>query len=93
MAQYSVGEALNKMINESKWKHQFINIHIKENWEAIAGVTIAKYTTEVKLLDDMLIVKTSVAALKYELTHSKQILIDKANDFLGSKIVKDLIIS
>ncbi len=93
MAQYSVGDALKKIINEASWKQQYYNAIIKENWNVIAGDTIAKYTSEVKLVDTFLVIKTPVAALKYELMHSKQLLIDKTNEFLGLNLIKDIVVS
>lgn len=93
MAQYSIGEALKKVMQEKHWKQRFFQATISNDWALIVGETIAKYTTEVKLIDDKVIIKTQVAALKSELNMNKEIIIQKINQHLQATAVRELIIS
>jgi predicted nucleic acid-binding Zn ribbon protein len=93
MAQYSIGDALKKVMQEKHWKQRFFQATISNDWEKIMGETIARYTKEVKLVDDKLIIKTHIAALKSELMGNKDVIIEKVNAHLQANVVNDLIIS
>lgn len=90
MAQYTVGEALNLLLDKSKWKHKVHELRIQQEWEQIVGKTIAKYTSNVFLNGNLLTIKTEVAALKHELHMSKQQLITNINEYFNEVVVKDI---
>ena len=92
MAQYSVGDAIKKMLNESSWKQRYFQSRIKEDWSIIMGATVAKYTEDIKLVEKKLIIKTNVAPLKSELQHNKISIIEKINERLGEKVINEVMI-
>jgi predicted nucleic acid-binding Zn ribbon protein len=61
-------------------------------WEQIMGKTIAKYTEKIQLVNHTLFINTSVAPLKNELLFQKDKIIERVNEALGEKIVKDVVI-
>lgn len=73
-------------------KPRLTEVRIQENWEQIMGKTIARYTQSIQLIDGKLIVTTTVAPLKQELTYSKDKIIKVVNEMLGESIVKDVMI-
>lgn len=92
MAQYSVGEALNLLIEKSKWKHKVHELRLQQEWEQIVGKTIAKYTRSVFLSHQVLTITTDIAALKHELQLSKQQLIARVNEHFQEVVVKDMVV-
>lgn len=69
-----------------------MEVRIQDNWEQLMGKTIARYTQSIQLIDNKLIVTTTVAPLKQELTYSKDKIIKLVNEMLGENIVKEVMI-
>lgn len=88
----SIGDALREFMNKSRMKPRLTEVRIQENWEKLMGKTIARYTQSIQLIDHTLIVTTTVAPLKQELTYSKDKIIKLVNEMLGESIVKDVMI-
>jgi len=90
MAEYSVGEALKRLMAEAGWGEKLQEYRIKEDWEAIAGSTIARYTSNIQLRNKVLVLSTDVAPLKHEIMLNKQNLIEKINLHFGERMVNDI---
>ena len=56
------------------------------------GKTIAKYTDKIQLINQTLYITSSVAPLKNELLYQKDKIIERINDALGEKLVKDVVV-
>ncbi|MEO5995675.1 MAG: DUF721 domain-containing protein [Chitinophagaceae bacterium] len=93
MGEYSLGEALKEFLSKSKLKTYVQAIQIEEVWEKIMGKTIAKYTEKITIMGDKLYITTYVAPLKQELMYQKEIIIQRVNEALGEKVVKEVIIN
>lgn len=90
MADYSIGEALRKLVNESSWGDKMYAYKIMNEWEQIVGATFARYTQSVKLVNKILIIQSDVAPFKHELQiHSEQ-LKQKINQYLGAQVVFEI---
>ena len=88
----SIGDALRDFMNKSRMKPRLMEVRIQDNWEQLMGKTIARYTQSIQLIDNKLIVTTTVAPLKQELTYSKDKIIKLVNEMLGENIVKEVMI-
>ena len=51
MGTYSIGEALNLLMERSNWKPVIYELRLKEEWLSIVGEMIAKYTRNVLLVE------------------------------------------
>jgi len=92
MGSYSIGEALNLLLEQSKWKSKVIELRMQQEWEQIVGKTIAKYTRNLHLSDNKLTIYTDVAPLKQELLVGKEQLIIRINEYFGQKVISDIIV-
>jgi len=88
----SIGDALREFMNKSRMKPRLMEVRIQDNWEQLMGKTIARYTQSIQLIDNKLIVTTTVAPLKQELTYSKDKIIKLVNEMLGESIVREVMI-
>lgn len=68
-------------------------MQIGEVWENIMGKTVAKYTEEIHIYEGRLYIKTNVAPLRHELKYQTETIIQRVNEALGEKIVKEVVIS
>lgn len=89
----SIGDALREYLNKSRFKPRMMEVRIQENWEQIMGKTIARYTQSLQLIDHKLIITTTVAPLKQELTYSKDKIIKLVNEMLGEQMVREVIVN
>ncbi len=92
MGSYSIGDALKLLLEKSNWKPKVIALRMSEEWEAITGKTIAKYTRSVNLHNKTLTIYTDVAPLKQELLLGKEQLINTINEYFQEKVVEEIII-
>ena len=61
MAEISLGEALQLFLSKSKLKTGIQAVQIKEVWEKLMGITIAKYTDNIQIIGSTLFITTQVA--------------------------------
>lgn len=92
MGSYSIGEALNLLLEKSKWKPKVLEVRLRDDWEAIVGKTIAKYTRNINLYNGTLTIYTDVAPLKQELLLGKEQLKDQINEHMGEIAVYEIVI-
>lgn len=92
MASISIGDALSSFLKSARWTTKIHEIRLQREWEKIMGVTIAKYTRDVKLKDGVLIIATDVAPLKQELQFGKQQIVNNINEYFKEQVVKEVVI-
>ncbi len=92
MGSYSIGEALQLLLEKSKWKPKVHELRIQQEWEQIVGKTISKYTRNVVLNGTVLTVYTDVAALKQELHFGRQQLIERINEYFQEKVLTEVVV-
>ncbi|MBC8033886.1 MAG: DUF721 domain-containing protein [Chitinophagaceae bacterium] len=93
MGEYSIGDAIKIFLKQSRLKGYVQALQIEEVWENIMGKTIAKYTEKIHIHGDKLYITTYVAPLRQELMYQKETIVQRVNEALGEKIVKEVIIS
>lgn len=67
-------------------------LKIEDVWENIMGKTISRYTESIKIYGDKLYVTTSIAPLKQELVYQKDQILERVNEALGEKVIREVII-
>lgn len=92
MAELSIGEALKEFLKKSKLKSGVQALQIQEVWEKLMGRTIANYTDKIEIINATLFISTSVAPLKNELLYQKTKIIERVNEALGEKVIKEVVI-
>ncbi|HXS35467.1 MAG TPA: DUF721 domain-containing protein [Flavipsychrobacter sp.] len=92
MGSYSIGEALNLLLQQSRWKPKVNELRMRQEWETIVGKTIAKYTRNINLYNKILTIYTDVAPLKQELLLGKEQLKNRINEYFEETIIADIVI-
>lgn len=92
MGSYSIGEALNQLLEKSRWKPKVHELRLRQEWGQIVGKTISKYTRNIYLADKRLIIYTDVAALKQELQLGKEQLIATINEYMQELVVNEIVV-
>jgi hypothetical protein len=92
LGQYSLAEALQQFLRQSRMKGNIQAFQITDVWEELMGKTIARYTDSIQIINHTLFISTSVAPLKNELLYQKEKIIQRVNDALGDNVIKDVVI-
>ena len=92
MGEYSIGEALQQFLSQSRIKGSIQALQVEEAWEQIMGKTIARYTESIRIIDKTLFITTSVAPLKQELIFQREKIKLRVNEALGSNVITDVVI-
>lgn len=92
MGEYSIGDAIEKFLEQSRIKGSIQALQIGDVWEDIMGKTIARYTEEIKIINDTLFITTHVGPLKQELIFQKEKIKLRVNEALGSNEILEVVI-
>ena len=92
MAEITIGDALKDFLKKSKLKGGIQALQIEAAWEKIMGKTIAKYTDKLEIINQTLFISSAVAPLKNELLYQKEKIIERVNEELGEKVIKEVVI-
>ena len=92
MAEISLQDAIQQFLQKSRLKTGIQSLRIEEIWEQLMGKTIAKYTDKIQIINHTLYITSSVAPLKNELLYQKEKIIERINEAMGEKLVKDVVI-
>lgn len=92
MGEFSIGQAIQEFLKQSRIKGGIQALQIEDVWEQIMGKTIARYTDKLQIIGDKLIITTSVAPLKHELIYQREKIKARVNEALGQKAIAEVVI-
>jgi predicted nucleic acid-binding Zn ribbon protein len=92
MGEYSIGDAIQKFLDQSRIKGSIQALQVEDVWEQIMGKTIARYTDSIKIIDKTLFITTHVAPLKQELVFQKEKIKLRVNEALGQNVINEVVI-
>ncbi|TDH29161.1 DUF721 domain-containing protein [Segetibacter sp. 3557_3] len=92
MSEISLGDAIKLFLRKSRLKTGIQALQIEEVWAQLMGKTIAKYTDKIQIINQTLFIKTHVGSLKQELVYQKDKIIERVNEALGEKVIKEVVI-
>ncbi len=92
MAEISIGDAIKAFLKKSRLKTGIQALQIEQIWETIMGKTIAKYTDKIQIVNRTLFIHTNVGPLRQELMYQKEKIIERVNEALGEKVIKEVVI-
>jgi predicted nucleic acid-binding Zn ribbon protein len=92
MGEYSMADAMKQFLKQSRVKSSIQAFQIEEAWEKIMGKTVAKYTEKIHIHGQILYITTTVAPLKNELMYQKEKILERVNEALGEKVIKEVVI-
>lgn len=92
MGELSIQDAMQQFLKHSRLKTGIQAVQIEALWEEIMGKTIAKYTDKIQIIGNTLFITSTVAPLKNELLYQKEKIIERVNESLGEKIIKEVVV-
>lgn len=88
----SIRDVLGNFIEKNKLQKGIDKVDVAEAWRDVMGPAIAKYTTQIKLDGDRLMVQLSSSVLREELSYGKEKIRTNLNEQLGREIIKKVVL-
>lgn len=88
----SIRDVLGSFIEQNKLQKGIDKVDVAEAWRDVMGPAIAKYTTQIKLDGDRLMVQLSSSVLREELSYGKEKIRTNLNEQLGREIIKKVVL-
>ena len=88
----SLKDALSGFVEKNKLQKGLDKISAEDAWKNIMGPAISKYTEQVKLDGDRLIVRLTSSVLREELGYGKEKIIRNLNEEMGREVIKSLML-
>ena len=88
----TVGEIITRLLKAENLEEKFDEQRVAALWPEVVGQGINRYTVDRFVRAGVLYVTISSAALRNELMLNRSRLVDRINDFIGKKVITDIII-
>jgi predicted nucleic acid-binding Zn ribbon protein len=88
---YTIGEALQDLLQTYKIKARFDEASLVASWERLMGAPIAKRTSKIYVRNKVLFVELSSAPLKHELNNSKRKVLEIISREYGEGLLEEVI--
>jgi hypothetical protein len=92
MGEISLQDAIQQFLQKSRLRTGIQAMRIEDVWEEVMGKTIARYTEKIQIINSTLFITTNVAPLKNELLYQKEKILERVNEALGEKAIKEVVI-
>ena len=77
-------------LRENGLETPLLQKRLVDAWPEVAGPSVARFTREVSIYNQVLYVKLSSPVLRTELSMRRQTFIDKLNHIVGTRIITDI---
>ena len=83
-------DIVNQLLRQEGLETPLNERRLIDAWETVAGATIARYTTEKFIRNQVLFVNILNPALRSELSMMKTLLVDRLNAVIGARVITDI---
>jgi hypothetical protein len=87
----SIKVLIDQLISGYQLDGKMAEKKITTSWEEIVGKTISKYTKRITFFKRTMYLEIESASLKNDLYFHEQIIVDKVNQFCGSKVIDKIV--
>lgn len=88
----ALGDVLKQFIDSHRLQKGLDKVEVVDAWNKVMGEAISKYTTQVVLERDTLLVQLSSSVLREELSYGRDKIIQLLNDHLDKPLIKKLVL-
>ena len=86
----NIKDLVMQNLRENGLETPFLQKRLVDAWPEVAGPSVARFTREVSIYNQVLYVKLSSPVLRTELSMRRQTFIDKLNHIVGARIITDI---
>ena len=86
----NIKDLVMQNLRENGLETPLLQKRLVDAWPEVAGPSVARFTREVSIYNQVLYVKLSSPVLRTELSMRRQTFIDKLNHIVGTRIITDV---
>ena len=86
----NIKDLVMQNLRENGLETPLLQKRLVDAWPEVAGPSVARFTREVNIYNQVLYVKLSSPVLRTELSMRRQAYIDKLNHTVGARIITDI---
>ena len=86
----NIKDLVMQNLRENGLETPLLQKRLVDAWPEVAGPSVARFTREVSIYNQVLYVKLSSPVLRTELSMRRQTFIDKLNHIVGARIFTDV---
>lgn len=86
----NIKDLVMQNLRENGLETPLLQKRLVDAWPGVAGPSVARFTREVSIYNQVLYVKLSSPVLRTELSMRRQSYIDKLNHLVGARIITDI---
>lgn len=86
----NIGEVIKDLLKNYDITSKFNEAHIVTLWDKLMGPSVAKYTVNIEVEKRVLFVQLNNAALKQELSYSRERIMKMLNKEVGEDVLVDI---
>jgi predicted nucleic acid-binding Zn ribbon protein len=88
----SLGDAIRHYLGEKQtFNRKLLENRVINSWSELMGHTVASYTSQVEIRRQKLYVTLTSSVLRHNLMLSRQEIIQKINEKIGSEVITDIV--
>ena len=86
----NIKDLVMQNLRENGLETPLLQKRLVDAWPEVAGPSVARFTREVSIYNQVLYVKLSSPVLRTELSMRRQTFIDKLNHIVGARVITDI---
>lgn len=83
-------ELIDKLMKAYQLDGKLKEMEVINAWPELMGIAVANRTRSIRIANGVLQLQMDSAVMRDELQHGKQIIIERVNQFAGSKMIHDI---
>ncbi|NVK63890.1 MAG: DUF721 domain-containing protein [Flavobacteriales bacterium] len=83
-------EVINRWLKAYGLDKKMKEMDVVNSWEEMMGTAVAHRTKEIKIRNGTLYLKMDSSVMRDELSHGKQVIIQRVNEKAGFQIINDV---
>lgn len=85
-----LGELVDKIMRAYGLEKRMKEMDVLNGWKEMMGIAVANRTTDLRIVNRILYITIDSSVMREELHNGKQIILERVNQFAGSKIIDDV---
>lgn len=86
-----IGDAIRKFLRQSGLESPLNEFRLVDAWRDVVGPTISKYTLNLYIRNQTLIVHLSSSVLRQELQMQREMIVRHLNEKVGASVIVDIV--
>ena len=87
---HQIGDLIMRNLRDQGLETPLLQKRLVDSWPTVAGEAVARYTTDVSIHNQTLIVRLRLPALRADLSMRRQELVQRLNTHVGSQVIADI---